>query len=110
MLSLETRDRLDRFDWETAKRRFVIILMVAGAFSGGNWFRSVKDKEAVLATIQKEAAALPKVQAEAGCEHWRAGVATKLALGSDMVDPKQIPKDCVHPHIDLPQEEHPVSK
>lgn len=46
--------------------------------------------------------ALPAIQAEAGCEHWRASVAAKLALGTQMVSPSQIPKDCAHPKVDVP--------
>lgn len=54
------------------------------------------------------AAVLPKVEAEAGCEHWRAKVATNLALGTSLVAPSQIPKDCAKPVISVPSPEHPV--
>jgi hypothetical protein len=91
--------QLDTIDWRRAKNIFVVCLIAAGAFSGGNWFRSIKDQERSLPGIERAAAALPKIQAEAGCEHWRAGVATKLALSPNMVAPAQIPKDCAHPGV-----------
>ena len=47
--------------------------------------------------------AIPALQAEAGCEHWRADTAAKLALSPEMVTPSQIPKDCAHvPPVALP--------
>lgn len=40
---------------------------------------------------------VPKLKAEAGCEHWRAETNKKLALQSQMVLSSQIPLDCPHP-------------
>lgn len=54
-------------------------------------------------TTDHAAVVLPQVQAEAGCEHWRAKVATKLALQPTLVDPKAIPRDCAPPSALAPK-------
>lgn len=69
---------------------------IGAAFIAGYMFSSAAHKTAFS---DKAAIVLPKVEAEAGCEHWRAGVTTKLALQPMMVDPKAIPKDCAHPTV-----------
>lgn len=61
-------------------------------------------------TAAKVEKALPAVQAEAGCEHWRADTTAKLALSPNMITPAQIPKDCAHPKIDVPPAVSPAAK
>jgi len=58
---------------------------LAGFFVSCWWFQT--------GTFEKVEKALPAVQAEADCEHWRANVASKLATQPTIVDPAQIPKD-----------------
>lgn len=59
-------------------------------------------------TAKKAEIALPAIQAEAGCERWRAGKAISVAkqaikgANSDTApipDIKAIPKDCAHPQM-----------
>lgn len=79
----------------------------AGLFLFG-WFASSAFHGTLTAT--KAEKALPAIQAEAGCEHWRANVTTKLALGTQMVNKAQIPGDCPHPKVDIPPVENPLPK
>lgn len=58
-------------------------------------------------TASRAVKALPAIQAEAGCEHWRATVTSKLALSPQIVAPSQIPKDCAHPVLPA---EHGLTK
>jgi hypothetical protein len=104
--------QLDLLDWRKALNVFVVCLVAGGSFSAGNWFRSLKDQERSLPAIASAAAALPKVEAEAGCETWRAGkagsVAKQAILSADSGDaappsPSAIPRDnCPHPNISVP--------
>ena len=49
-------------------------------------------------TFTKVEKVLPVIQAEAGCEHWRARRTENLALATEMVSPSEIPKDnCPRP-------------
>lgn len=103
--------RLDTLDWRTIKHWFVVAMLVAGAFSAGNWVRSIKDHEIALPWLHQQAAIVPKVEAEAGCEHWRAdksAAIAKQAIKGALVDDAPIPdaaslpQDCAH--VALPKQ------
>ena len=70
-------------------------MFIAGWLASSWWYGT--------GSFHKMEKAIPALQAEAGCEHWRAKVASNLALGTQMVDKSQIPKDCPHPKIDVPE-------
>lgn len=52
-------------------------------------------------TASKAIKAVPALQAEAGCEHYRAETTKKLALQPTIVDPKALPRACAHAQVDL---------
>jgi hypothetical protein len=86
-------DRIEKVD-----RGITLASQIGAAFIAGYMLSSALHE---TRKADKAVVALPQVQAEAGCEHWRASVTTKLALQTQMVDPKAIPKDC--PHAALPK-------
>ena len=68
----------------------VFALTLVGWFACSWWYGT--------GTFEKTRQALPVVQAEAGCEHWRARRTENLALATEMVSPSEIPKDyCPRP-------------
>ena len=68
----------------------VLGLILVGWFGCSWWYGT--------GSFEKVAKALPVVQAQAGCERWRARQTANLALNTEMVSPSEIPKDnCPHP-------------
>lgn len=96
--------------WLTFERRnWMALILVAGAggFSLGNGHttqgavQNISDqlgqKDAQVQHLK--AKVIPALKAEAGCEHWRADTAAKLALQTSLIDPKELPGDCPHPAV-----------
>lgn len=78
-------------DNKTGKVTSYVAAFLVGWIACSAWYGTLHLKQA--------AKVLPVIEAEAGCEHWRADTTTKLALSPNMVDKSQIPKDCAHPVV-----------
>lgn len=92
---------------EKGRRRY-LLLMVAGALYFAGWISAVSyfnisqkwAHEKELKTV--ETTVVPKLAAEAGCEHWRADQMKALALQPLQVGVEDLPKNCPHPKVSLP--------
>lgn len=97
-------EKVDLVDHGITKWSKVVGLVLLG------WFAS----SAYHGTLVGEKAkrAVPVLQAEAGCEHWRADVAKDVAkkaitaaneFTGDAPSVKAIPRDCPHPPVSVPK-------
>jgi hypothetical protein len=83
-----------KIDQESNKWSLLLFVMAVVALATSFFLRTpeLSKKAETLQTVQTKV--IPALKAKAGCEKWRADVATRLALQPDMVDPSMLPKEC----------------
>lgn len=60
--------------------------------------------------VQDQKVLIPKLAAEANCEHKRADTASALAVQPEQVDPSELPQDCPHVSLSVPPKKQPIPK